>query len=84
MSNDKAPMTYNPRGDNSSSDEEDDLIIRKRRRERLNMLGAIMVGVRDQMEADHELTEKLQEEERLRGPSSLEVPSDANYAHCLQ
>ena len=75
-------MTYNPKGESDSGSDEGGLVPRERR-ERLNMSRALARAMGDQIEADWELAEKIQEEERAKIPTPIEVPGDAEFAKRL-
>ena len=45
---------------------------------------ALTAGTKDQIEVDREFAKKLLEEERLRWPSSMEIPGDEDFARQLQ
>ena len=82
MDKGKAVSTHGQSSDSSSS--EDGGLIRRGQRERLNMPRFPVARTRDQVAADSEFAQKLEEEEQMRQSELVEIPGDEEFALRLQ
>ena len=78
MDKGKAVSTHGQSSDSNSS--EDGGLIRRGQQERLNMPRFPVARTRDQVAADSEFAQKLEEEEQMRQSELVEIPGDEEFA----